>query len=388
MIFSARISLLQSCWRSWISRAKRYHQASSILHNLPPELLLDILDRLRPDDVASLALCDKALSRFIGPSAWTTLKLGNGNDEARRSFLRTLTRDDGRYFLCHECVCLHDRRRVQIPAACYGPNFPLLCIRGSSGPNECYDCFLTHDGGYRYSLWFPHVQLAMARHSFGPDHGFDLAVLAGTEIACIPPVDLTTLLSVDPGIIDGEFCMRVQQWFCFSSGNYACLFKHRRWKVCSHIVYYFMPELVECKLRHADQQQACQTCYPLLSCTLCNVEFSLNFRALEDGQTTALVVSKWINFGSGETRADPKWRLKTRQIGADLRIPAAKADEVNGLCTRFEREHSTSITDQTKANASLLHGKLYQKSFKPVGYNRIWAWHGPLPSKLSHSLKI
>nr|POE78513.1 hypothetical protein CFP56_60745 [Quercus suber] len=385
MVFAIRDILPRNIWRAWTTQADQHHQASSVLHKIPPELLLSVLDHLSLADIASLALCDKALRDSVGPSAWNTLKPGNGHDEARRCFLHTLTRDDGRYFFCHRCLSLHNKIRVQLPVAMYGSARPLPCHTLLSRVDMNDDCFQTHNSLWIYSLWFPHVQLAMARHLFGRDHGIDLDALAVTEVACIPGGDFSTLLSVDPGIVDGELCMRVQQWMCFPSNNHSCLFEHRRWSICTHLEssnILFVPKLLRCKLHHADSQQACPMCYPLLSCKLCNVQFSVKLRALEDGRTTAVVVSKWINFGSGETRDDPKWRLKTHKYFAELWLPITRADEVGGLCSRFERQHLTSVADQTAANASLLdRGRYQEEGFTPVGSYRIWVRTGRLPRK-------
>jgi hypothetical protein len=64
-----------------------------------------------------------------------------------------------------------------------------------------------------------HLQLAMDRHRLGPKYGIPVESMCFTKVQLYgdPNLEYTikNLLSVDPRIISGQLCLRIQQWALF-----------------------------------------------------------------------------------------------------------------------------------------------------------------------------
>ena len=68
--------------------------------------------------------------------------------------------------------------------------------------------------------------------------------------------------------------------------------------------------MLDCKVAHLNDKQkrgSCERCSVLSQCDHCHTEFQIDLKTFA-GRGTAIVVTKWMNLGAGQSRSDPKWR--------------------------------------------------------------------------------
>lgn len=87
---------------------------------------------------------------------------------------------------------------------------------------------------------------------------------------------------------------------------------------------------------------------------------------------SALVVTKWLDFGHGDTPLNPKWRRHLYQsyIGA---LTMTEADREHGVRSGFERDVDKSRGTLTEQNAAMLRDGLFRESLRRWGDNHTWS---------------
>jgi len=228
-----------------------------------------------------------------------------------------------------------------------------------------------------YQLAFQHVQLAMARHRLGAAYGIPLSTLAVTEVYRSEKPRTTSLLCIQPKVVQGELYMRVQQCIKFDHAqqdqrSVLPRIEKEQLSICSHLSWpdpEAMTALVKCKMLHPGTELRCPTCQPLLKCSACDMEFRVVIERL-DHDTTAVFITKWMNMGCGETPQDPRWqRFLTEDYDP---VACLKAAGESDLCWEYEREYEQPCDDLRKANALVLADRRYQQSYERSAAYDFW----------------
>ena len=120
--------------------------------------------------------------------------------------------------------------------------------------------------------------------------------------------------------------------------------------ICTHVDGYTISgyeELIGCKLNHGHRYRGCPSCHRMLKCVHYNIEFEIEIARLE-GFHKALVITKWLNFGLGQTPLDSKWHqhLQSRSEVLEMLVDSEieRADFNHGLRAVSEVQGSKSST--------------------------------------------
>ena len=148
------------------------------------------------------------------------------------------------------------------------------------------------------------------------------------------------VLQVEPRIIDDELFLRVQHWIAFDRHQPPTFKWLHGPSICPHINIYrtrceefTISKLLRCQIQHVGTQGTCPTCSVPYRCNDCDAEFKTNTRRLDD-RKVAVVVTKWLDMGSGYSQANPKWR---RHIVVTFKgQPIAIAEDSLGPKSIFE----------------------------------------------------
>ncbi|KAF2718107.1 hypothetical protein K431DRAFT_231572, partial [Polychaeton citri CBS 116435] len=249
------------------------------LERLLPELLFLILDHLDTSDRACLSLCSHTLRHQIGTSFTDSFRK---KDPCREDFLMRHSRDYPQYSCCLVCSTLHGYERIRPP--CYNSTLP--CI-GAMNFTESFVkslainiCFPT------FNPTFQHLQTVMIRHRHGDSRGIALDTLAWVEIRTSDNRGITTLLSVEPRIVSGELCLRIQHWLMMQPDV------ARDFPAKLSGLGYYAPDIYV----HISQSQIPDSLRSLYFC-----------RVLEN-HSSAIIAAKWLNLGRGNGPSDWKWQ--------------------------------------------------------------------------------
>lgn len=350
------------------------------LQNLPPEILQMIMEYLTPVDTACLTLCNHALLWVIGNRHWSaSLSPGKDNEEYRESFLTTLTRDLPGHFFCHHCSRLHRRDDYSPPGPLWQPEKRSSCPTSEIGDN-LFSCLKAHPIISRYRFAFPHLQLAMKRFHHGPGHGVSTESLLFTEVQVSDDDDeeekMTTMLSVEARICPkpASLCLRIQHWALINSTKrHMILSKTNFVKICDHISIESseISQLIESQLQPPRTVSESQGHPDVLKCRHCNTDFEVAIKELGE-QGLALVITKWLDLGSGLTPEDTRWRFHLPRL-TDPEI--GKAGQAGDIRLRFESELGLSQDSLSSQNASYLIDKRYMSVMDRLKYDT-WVLQG------------
>ncbi|KAK3648890.1 hypothetical protein LTR56_003824 [Elasticomyces elasticus] len=380
---TARLGTMRSTIPRWTRRLfassghKRQKQTGSSpvgLLDLPVELLLDIVDHLDVGDAVCLSLCNKALRHASAATSWRTLNsplLRNTkgglpqltlhyqrSDEEttmRRDFLIRIGRDCPRQFYCYTCSYLHPISSV-MPTDHFQPQPYLQCAVDEDISESPYCCFETHHAKLAHCFFFQHVQLAMMHHRQGSPYGIRPASLDVLEVHKAElRAESTSLLSIEAKVIDGELNMRVQLWATFTT---VVPIHWPRWNALPYVTP--GPDW--------------------LSCDKCCTEFEAEIRHL-DMETEAIVITKWLNFGTGRDPQDPQWRCNLYGNGMGM-IQKGRPRIGNRAVFEVVAERSCEVL--TDDNAYVLErerfGWLFQRS---ESGRQVWTYANTLEDLLN-----
>ncbi|KAI9874312.1 MAG: hypothetical protein M1830_009893 [Pleopsidium flavum] len=367
------INLLLSGQRS--PNTNEHENSGRNLMNLPLETLEMIREYLSPNDTASLVLCNHALLRALGNRHWSSLRPGKDNEEYRELFLTTLTRDLPGHFFCHHCSRLHLRDNLGPPGPAFQPENRLLCVTKELGW-ELWRCVQAHPYFSWYHFAFPHLQLAMKRHHHGPGHGISTKSLSFTEVQVSGDEDeaerVTTLLSVEARICPEpiSLCLRIQHWALISSTKRDMLLSKTKFvRICDHMTPRSseISRLIESKLEPPRTEFECRVRPDVLKCRFCNTDFQVEIKDCGD-EGLALVVTKWLDLGSGLTPMDTRWRV---HLARDKAAEIGALGEAGDVRLRFESERGLSQDSLSCQNASYLIAKRFMSEMDHL-INRTW----------------
>ena len=368
-----RMILFRKSHIALLSRARPSGEDQDIglrLTALPLEILHLIISHLSPADTACLALCNHFLLVVLGKHKLSVLREGD-----RASFLITLTRDLPRHFYHHECSRLHLRDHITPP---WSDSQPLKCPRYTRewAEMEFWYSFRTQPGYSSYLLHFSHVQLAMKRHRHGSEHGISTDLLSYVEVHIAgkkkDPKRMTTLVSVEARISvkTTSLCLRIQQWVFLRTDDPAELFTWNNFLgICEHL---HTPAAIS-QLARSELGARCTNAQIPIStsvkkCRHCNTDFQIEIRRLI-GEGLALVITKWLDLGSGLTPMDIKWAYY-RTID---RSPEIDESQIPGdVRLLFESEPGLSHDSLSSQNASYLGKDRFRKVMDHEPYSNKW----------------
>ena len=344
--------------------------ASTSLRTLPPELLLMIALQLPLADAANFALIDRRLSTLIGSTYWSRLRTDAVMPGHREQFLNTLARDLPSWFYCYSCSNLHRLDRIRSPGPLDRPSNLLLCSQGLL--DLCYG------GPYpQYSLLFHHVQLAMRRHHLGPGYGISTDDLSFVQVNELGESEVkgrrTTLFSVEARICTepARFCLRIQRWAVLHTNILELAVERAKYvRLCIHhdmeedefsqLVTSSLEEyLTRSEGAREPEGRICRQC-----------KFDYQLQVLDIGSDgLAIVITRWLDLGSGLTPLDQKWKLHTNLWLASDRTD--RAGDAERCRLDFEKEEGLKQQAITLRNASYLNQQQYRKTMNYM-YAGVW----------------
>ena len=329
-------------------------------------------------DAASFALVDHRLSVLIGPTYWPRLRNSVVATGHREQFLSTLALDLPSWFYCHSCSHLHLCDRVGPLGPLNQPSKQLLCFLISS---EAPLSLLMHvSGGFSYySFTFHHLRLAMLRHYLGPGYGTSTDELSFMQVDDFGGGEqgekITTLLSVDARVCaqPARLCLRLQTWAVLHTRDQGLALKKSKCVcVCRHLMANNgeMFQLIGSSLDEYNTRAEKPQRPKFLKCRSCKFVFQLEvLDTVSDG--LAVVITKWLDLGSGLTPMDRKWRVFAAafQVGHQ---ESEQAGEAEKCMVDFEAEEGMVQQALTTRNASYLIEQRYKDTTLSQRFCGVW----------------
>ena len=369
------------------------------LAGLPPELLLWIADFLPCNDRTCLALCNHQFLAIY--RIWYKYVPPSRNEKLL--FLMCLERDIPTFFTCHVCHVLHKYR----PSKDYGRtrnswSSPLPCASqwdyNKSLIMETEDVIGKPSP---YGLYFYHVQLAMKRFLYGPQCGISTEALSYTCVCLDPeePVEKPVLSSSDAQICGSppRLIVRIQRMIYVPAKRRYLLYENNkkwysRWpwpmrfyrmhsSICGHLRNDNVATLGNNIVKaHRDKNEAH---FSIHACSRCHTDFRIELCQHESD--LALVVTKWIDLGSGLTPDSREWALhsqeetlsysKATQIDyyrdSTLRANPRRNSE-NSARVLFETTSPLSLAALRSRNLSYLKNQRYRETMRQKLQGRFW----------------
>ncbi|KAB8296804.1 hypothetical protein EYC80_002221 [Monilinia laxa] len=306
---------------------------------LPAELILIVASMLPTSSAACLALSSRRISKILGPGHWRSLQ--SGAPSVLLQFLKSLARDLPQYFVCQECPTLHHIQSIKRPQV-IERGFNPFCVWIGRGYH------LLSQSQYR--VYFPHVQLAMRQYRSGIDIGFPLAVFQNLEMKYNRTHQKFTLLSIDAQIIQNDLLLRSQTWVLIPwsqrDGYLDQLVDGLHQDICIHtssglLGKHLTTNLVKSRLA---QLEAHEEIHPqTLQCPECWMEHELDIADFGK-RGFAILITKWVNLGSGLDFKDPKWQS---HVMPRANSNAGHPRQTGDIKKNFEAQTETPMKDLT-----------------------------------------
>jgi hypothetical protein len=99
----------------------------------------------------------------------------------------------------------------------------------------------------------------------------------------------------------------------------------------------------------------------IYQCSVCGIDYQIEVVDC-DSKGTALIITKWLDLGSGLNPNDPRWKRHSFGYSFRLENDATKSDGT--LRSQFEQKSAVSLDALTHRNASLL--RSYEPSSKTI----------------------
>ncbi len=349
-------------------RVNQPDTASSSLRTLPSELLLMIALQLPLPDAANFALINRRLSMLIGPTYWPRLRTGAVIPGNREHFLSTLVRDLPSWFYCHSCSYLHPFHRIRLLGPFDERSNSLYCRRAIFDGS-----LLPYPGGPLpyYSISFHHLQLVMRRHYLGPGYGISTDELSFVHVNELHESELrgrtTALFSVDARVCTktARLYLRVQRLVLLHTNALELAVERAK---CVGVFFHHTAEesemlqlIVSSLVEHLTRSEGPREPKRRI-CRRCKFVYQLEvLDTCSDG--LAIVITKWLDLGSGLTPLDPKWRFHTDlrpSLRQDDGIDHARDSERCRL--EFEKEGGLNQHALTLCNTLRLSKQQYRKT--------------------------
>ena len=230
-----------------------------------------------------------------------------------------------------------------------------------------------------YSFTFHHLQLAMLRHHLGPGYGISTNELSFMQIDEFGGSKrggrITALLSVDARVCaqPARLCLRLQTWAVLHTRDLdLALEKSKCVWVCRHLMATNgeMFQLVGSSLNKYSTRAEKPQRPKFLRCHYCKIVFQLEvLDTVSDG--LAVVITKWLDLGSGLTPMDPKWRVFAAAFLVGHQ-GIEQAAETEKCMMDFEKEERMAQQALTTRNASYLIDQRYKDT--PISQRFCGVW--------------
>lgn len=328
-----------------------------------------IASQLPLPDAANFALINRRLSILVGPTYWPRLRTGAIILGHREQFLNTFARDLPSWFYCHSCSNLHRLDRIRPPGPLDEPSNPLRCPQASS-EGSLYP-YLGGTLPY-YRIVFHHLQLVMRRHYLGSDYGISTDDLSFVQVNQLGESESkgprTTLFSVEARVRTepATLCLHIQRWTILHTNVLETAVERAKCvEVCIHhnaeesgmfqlIVSSLGEYLTKSEGPREPKRRICFRC-----------KFVYQLEVLDTGSDgLAIVITKWLDLGSGLTPMDQKWRFLTGLSNEDDGIDHAGDAERCRL--ELEKEGGLKQHAITLRNASYLSKQQYRKTMNKI----------------------
>ncbi|KAJ5935410.1 hypothetical protein N7466_004957 [Penicillium verhagenii] len=393
------------------------------LGDLPLEIIDEIRVYLEPLDILCLAVCNKWLF-----SSFPVIQFYNFNfDEYFLfEFLVRLDKTEPRNYLCHSCKRLHSAISVPLPGPTKRPpNCHGIPASGTtySGYHHLYmdqTLRFCHYPSYTpYQFSFVHLQLAMRSFKHGDNFGIPVECLGYTEIAICPvaettnnpltpsqhtqrlkeltlheetrPNSVNVLFSVDARICAKNphaptLCLRTQE-LAMACRQKVWLISPDLWtdwvRICWHISTAGFESQDSHGIRHEIREllrlfqlgERPEKLFLQGRCKKCNTSWKIQVREFGPNDV-CLVVTRWINLGSGRTPKDLVWRSL---VESKPLLPSEMMTDDPRM--QFERDSVQARSEDALSdeglfwkNADILQEKGYRHLMTEVGVGR---WYAP-----------
>ena len=218
----------------------------------------------------------------------------------------------------------------------------------------------------------------MLRHYLGPSYGISTKQLSFVQVSEFgesePGGRRTNLSSVEARVCaqPARLCLRIQTWAVLHTRILDLALERSKcvW-VCRHLVAEKgeMFRLIESSLEEYSARPEQLGEPNLYKCRHCKFVFQVEvFETVSDG--LAIVITKWLDLGSGLTPTDPKWRILTAVFqGGDQENE--KASEAEKCRMDFEKEEGMTQQAVTHRNASYLKDQRYKDKMSNR-FCRVW----------------
>lgn len=359
------------------------------LAGLPLELLLSITRLLPLDDWICLALCNRGLYAIFDQRT-------NAARMSKRDnlpVLRRLERDLPNYFLCYVCYVLHRYDGTE----CIG-------LSGSRSEQKRWflPCFVEmqkHRKDLRlkeyqafawrseHNIYFLNVQLAMKRFYYGEKFGIGTEALSHTQAQTHPAKSsypkITSLLSIDAQIYSKKpgLCLR-KQHIMFVYGTRPDLLLSRCdansidepprvMFICAHVLSLKQAKLLDTAVNaHIDGKKSPRSTH---KCKKCNTDYLIEVCGY--GSDLALVLTTWVNLGTGLTPDEPRWKvLSVANQDEDMKLGLNDQKDSPRAC--FEKASPRPLEALRSCNLSYLKNQRFKQIMsqkrKAGGGQGIW----------------
>lgn len=322
-------------------------------------------------DAANFALINRRLSMLIGPTYWPRLRTGAVIPGHREQFLNAFARDLPSWFYCHPCSQLHSLDRIRPPGPFDEPSNSPWCqqtnFEGSLYP------YSDAVGSFPYyRILFHHLQLVMRRHYLGPGYGIPTNDLSFVQVNELGESELrgrrTTLFSVEARVCTepARLCLHIQRWAVLHTNILELAVERAKCVgVCIHhnaeesemfqlIISSLDEYFTKSEGSREPKRRICRRC-----------KFVYQLEVLDTGSDgLAIIITKWLDLGSGLTPLDQRWRFLTDLTQEDDETDYAGDAERCRL--EFEREKGLKQHAITLRNASHLSKQQYRKTMNEI----------------------
>lgn len=429
------------------------------LDGLPVEIVSSISDLLSNEDIYCLSLSNSRLFTALKRQR-KQLQQPIGVDKLR--LLHRIGRDLPNYFVCYFCLVLHKYDRSGECSGLSHPPFhwffDIPCVKKRESIS--YELALQVHGyefHTRYMFYFVHLQLAMRRFYYGPKFGITTESLSYTEV--IEYNKSLTLFSTEaqicpgggnlsksstrPGLLarqgspvspnspiySGEtlysgtatelwqpghpggpthlevpnLCLRMQAIMVvahkelYLSSPDTLFGSSGLFHICAHMLHSKLSKSIRWMVKSYTAGKEATDCYIATICKRCNTDYELQL--VECGQDgLALVITRWINLGSGLSPDDPQWKVHT--FPSFMREPLSLDTRIPYISPRRSFETSVSKNWSAEAlcsyNLSFLRDRKYKALMGRQNFfcKSIWSLASPqehierVPGPISQSVSV
>ncbi|CAG8924129.1 unnamed protein product [Penicillium salamii] len=362
------------------------------LDNLPVELLLSTTDFLSVDDWICLSLCNRRLFA-IYHRRYNSTQLPR---EIKLSVLGRLERDRPEYFICYTCLILHKDDGSEFLGLNPNP-FTLQSCPLPCSPKVRIGLLLRNFDCAR-DFQFLEIQLAMRRFYLGDPFGTSSEALSYTQVTVRSEIsNITSIFSTDAQICSEQLALyfRIQHVMVVPSNEWRLLlepfcssiFAHMKSFPCQHMEshrwdpsYRWDQVMNPVRLAYLSGEKNPSSD---LSCHYCNTDARIEIR--EHGSCVALILTSWINLGSGLTPDDRRWKIHSHD-GFAMKFKPTELKESPRIS--FENASPLSLEALLLRNLSYIKDQRYRQIMQPLKLQYYWEdwgiWYLPgIPSSPS-----